>query len=319
MTLGEAKALLAKGTAPKWHMKEAAAIESLFAASAQALASMQEVFRDLADGRLARNIVINAAERALSENKADQELCLDLREVRDEFIASFAVIAADATLTAASRTAISGAIVRALLIGSASKSPELVGRLEKEFQQATAALARLRKAEKSAARQAEILSAVRAAMKRTPAKATRGDAFARYIQPEVEKCLGRAVSISTVRNAVRVTLKRHPENRVTLKEAPCELVVLMIPEGAIWSPRHFKTRPFMSHKFPSPVQQQGRMYFWRNELEAYKRALAGLPPTDNPNAVDMLVPAAQAASEFGFGRRTLGRRVAASQPATVDA
>jgi hypothetical protein len=73
----------------------------------------------------------------------------------------------------------------------------------------------------------------------------------------------------------------------------------------------------MSHKFPSPVQQHGRMYFWRSELEAYKRALAGLPPTDNPNAVDMLVPAAQAASEFGFGRRTLGRRVAASHP-TAD-
>jgi hypothetical protein len=210
MTLGEAKTLLAKGTAPKWLMKEAAAIESLFAASAQALAPMQEMFRDLADGRWARNIVINAAERVLSENKADQELCRDLREVRDEFIASFAVIAADATLTAATRTATSEAIARALFIGSASESPELVGRLEREFRQTTLALARLRKAEKTAARQAEILSAVQAAMKRTPAKATRGEAYARIIQPEVEKRLGRAVSPSTVRNAVRAALKEAP-------------------------------------------------------------------------------------------------------------
>jgi hypothetical protein len=70
----------------------------------------------------------------------------------------------------------------------------------------------------------------------------------------------------------------------------------------------------MSLKFsPKPVSQNGRLYFWRSQLEAYKRELAGLPPLDNPSTtIDELVPAAQAAREFGFGRRTLGRRLQAT-------
>jgi hypothetical protein len=69
----------------------------------------------------------------------------------------------------------------------------------------------------------------------------------------------------------------------------------------------------MSHKFPSPITQNGRLYFWRSQLEAHKRELAGLPPLNEPDVIDVLVPAAQAASEFGFGRRTLGRRIAENQ------
>jgi hypothetical protein len=53
------------------------------------------------------------------------------------------------------------------------------------------------------------------------------------------------------------------------------------------------------------------LFFWRSELEAYKRALAGLPPkAPDLEVVDVLVPAAPAAAEFGVGRRTIGRRVA---------
>jgi hypothetical protein len=64
----------------------------------------------------------------------------------------------------------------------------------------------------------------------------------------------------------------------------------------------------MSHKFPSPVTQNGRMFFWRSHLEAHKRALAGLPFEVDPQP-DVLVTAAQAAIEFGVCRRTIGRRV----------
>jgi len=77
----------------------------------------------------------------------------------------------------------------------------------------------------------------------------------------------------------------------------------------------------MMVKFPTPVRQAGgRLYFWRSQLEAYKRALAGLPaPEIDPSKPDVLIPAKDAAAEFGFGRRTLGRRVLASERSASDA
>ena len=65
-------------------------------------------------------------------------------------------------------------------------------------------------------------------------------------------------------------------------------------------------------KFPTPVRQNGRMFFFRSHIEAYKRALAGLPLVDF-QGVDSLVPALTVAAELGFGRRTLGRRIAELQ------
>jgi hypothetical protein len=64
----------------------------------------------------------------------------------------------------------------------------------------------------------------------------------------------------------------------------------------------------MSHKFPAPVNQNGRMFLWRSHLEAHKKKLAGLPFEVDPQP-DALVTAAQAAVEFGVCRRTIGRRV----------
>jgi hypothetical protein len=72
----------------------------------------------------------------------------------------------------------------------------------------------------------------------------------------------------------------------------------------------------MSHKFPAPVTQNGRLYFWRSQLERHKRKLAGLPLDNGPKTPDVLVPAAQAAAEFGFGRRTLGRRIKCAEAAS---
>jgi hypothetical protein len=64
-----------------------------------------------------------------------------------------------------------------------------------------------------------------------------------------------------------------------------------------------------TNTFPTPVRQNGRIYFLRSSLEAHKRALAGLPPVDF-QGIDALVPAPRAATELGVGRRTIGRRVA---------
>jgi hypothetical protein len=63
--------------------------------------------------------------------------------------------------------------------------------------------------------------------------------------------------------------------------------------------------------FPNPVRQNGRLYFRRDEVENHKLALAGLPPR-MPSEVIELVPAAKVAHEFGFHRRTLGRRLASA-------
>ena len=65
-----------------------------------------------------------------------------------------------------------------------------------------------------------------------------------------------------------------------------------------------------SPEFPSPVRLQGRLYWSRTALENYKRELLGLAPLPiDPQTKIELVPATEAASEFGFGRRTLGRRI----------
>jgi len=71
------------------------------------------------------------------------------------------------------------------------------------------------------------------------------------------------------------------------------------------------------YPFPPFVEQEGRLYCFRSKLETYKAALAGLPPPTSP-AIDTLVPAAQAASELGFGRRTLGRRLEEQKAAATE-
>jgi hypothetical protein len=70
----------------------------------------------------------------------------------------------------------------------------------------------------------------------------------------------------------------------------------------------------MAIPFPNPVRQNGRLYFFRSQLEAYKRALAGLPPVEFEGP-EVLVPSNPVCLEFGVGRRTLGRRIKASQAA----
>ena len=226
------KAVIAKEGAPSWFVQENDEIgkvlevfrksleelvnssecsiklfEDVIKSFERPLALVQSIAEEIADGRWARSMVVTAAERALFENRADEELCKDLGSIRDEFLASFAVIAADVKIEKSSRAAISEAIARALWIGLASESPDLVRRLEKQFKQAKAAAMRGARAEKSAPKKDAALDAVRAAMNETATKATRGEAYARIIQPGVEKRLKRKVSVPTVCRYVRVILE----------------------------------------------------------------------------------------------------------------
>ncbi len=75
--------------------------------------------------------------------------------------------------------------------------------------------------------------------------------------------------------------------------------------------------------FPLPIRMRGRLFWRRSELEHYKRKLmaaavggdADLQPSHDQ--IETFVPAEQVAREFGFGRRTLGRRIAERSVAEV--
>ena len=65
-----------------------------------------------------------------------------------------------------------------------------------------------------------------------------------------------------------------------------------------------------SPDFPAPYRRNGRLFWDRHEIEAYKRSLMGLAPVDrDPQAPIAFVSARQLDAEFPFGRRTLGRLV----------
>jgi hypothetical protein len=73
--------------------------------------------------------------------------------------------------------------------------------------------------------------------------------------------------------------------------------------------------------FPLPIRMRGRLFWRRSELEHYKRklmaaALGGAVAElhSAPDQIETFVPAEQVAREFGFGRRTLGRRIAGRNP-----
>lgn len=69
-------------------------------------------------------------------------------------------------------------------------------------------------------------------------------------------------------------------------------------------------------EFPNPVKMRGRLFWRRSELETYKHQLltfaSGVPASAGfvANQIESFVPAGEVALEFGFGRRTLGRRIA---------
>ncbi|MGO8739257.1 hypothetical protein [Rhodoblastus sp.] len=76
--------------------------------------------------------------------------------------------------------------------------------------------------------------------------------------------------------------------------------------------------------FPLPIRMRGRLFWRRTELELYKHklmaaALGATIPETISDRIETFVPADQVAREFGFGRRTLGRRIAGRPAAEVAA
>jgi YbbR domain-containing protein len=69
----------------------------------------------------------------------------------------------------------------------------------------------------------------------------------------------------------------------------------------------------MSATFPAIIEQNKRRFVRRSDVEAYKRALAGLPFEPDPKAPEMLIPVKQFAAELGVCVRTIGRRIAESK------
>jgi hypothetical protein len=70
-------------------------------------------------------------------------------------------------------------------------------------------------------------------------------------------------------------------------------------------------------EFPLPIRIRGRLFWRRTQLESYKRELlafaTGVPlkPNASPDdQIEVFVNSDQVAKEFGFNRRTLGRRIA---------
>lgn len=68
-----------------------------------------------------------------------------------------------------------------------------------------------------------------------------------------------------------------------------------------------------THAFPSPVRINNRLFFDRLAVENYKRRLLNLAELSRDACAHVeLIPAKTVAAEFGFGRRTLGRRISNS-------
>jgi hypothetical protein len=77
-------------------------------------------------------------------------------------------------------------------------------------------------------------------------------------------------------------------------------------------------------EFPTPLDIGGQVFFPRSRLEHYKRqiiarAVGGKEPEYEEPTVEEFVPARVAAKELGFGRRTLGRRIAGLAKNSVPA
>jgi hypothetical protein len=167
------------------------------------------ILGEWADGHWVRDIVAELADSRISEIERR-----DLREFRADFLSAFAVIAADTKIRRTTRSAVWEAILDALLIGCTIGSPELRAMLQKKFELARMATARKALAAKSAPKTEMKFTAVRAAMKATATKPTRGEAYARLIEPEVNKRMGldgyHRLSVWTIRNIVRAIQKEAP-------------------------------------------------------------------------------------------------------------
>jgi hypothetical protein len=161
----------------------------------------------LHNGMLLRNLIIKHANEAAAAQTNDDDAEM-LRDWCEDFRASFDFFVADSEVASASRAAAVSAILNASALAEYS-----VMRREKiisEVKEARAAKMRSAKEVKAAAEIEKTLAAVRAVMKGTNTKPTRGVEYARLIMPKVVKELGRDISPWTIRGHVRAILEEPP-------------------------------------------------------------------------------------------------------------
>lgn len=75
--------------------------------------------------------------------------------------------------------------------------------------------------------------------------------------------------------------------------------------------------------FPAPMRINGRLFWRRSQIEKYKREIiasaTGAPVEESTTLIEEFVPADVIAREFGFTRRTLGRRIVSRNSENTEA
>jgi hypothetical protein len=94
-------------------------------------------------------------------------------------------------------------------------------------------------------------------------------------------------------------------------------------QTTVSAPADARPQALTPPQFPEIGWIKGRGYIQRSALDSYKAELLafaqGVPPVCQPPIQpDPLVPLKQVCAELGVGRRTVGRRIAESKPATTN-
>ena len=173
------------------------------------MAAFMRLSQEMENGGWARNKVASIAKSALAKLKAGSPAHQELTECLDNFRRNFAMVADDLEMTVATRRAVTRAIVQALFIGGASDGVGPFDDRGEGFLQELAKSARLIRSKKDSAKIAERRDAVRAAMKKSSAKPSTGEAYARLIQVPAEELIG-PLSVWSIRRDVRAILKELP-------------------------------------------------------------------------------------------------------------
>lgn len=172
---------------------------------------LSEGWPELADapyrGLTVYGMVVQAAEEALAAAGEDSEEYKRIQKYAWGFVSGYGILSVDFGIVPKNRTAALRAILNALMIGMSIGDPKRRDRIVLESKRMQAAKMRAVKETKSAPKKAKTKAAVQAAMEQTPAKATRGLAFAMHIQEKVVKLLGRDLSASQIKRYVKAILE----------------------------------------------------------------------------------------------------------------
>ena len=152
-------------------------------------------------------IVMRAADEALASAGEDREEREKIGTWGLGFISGYSVLFFDKEGAPKIQTATLRAILNALLIGMSLGDPKRRDKIVRESKRMQTAKMRAAKEAKAAPKRERTLSAVRKAMEQSPAKPTRGLAFAEHIQKQVVEILGHEISASAIKRRVKTILE----------------------------------------------------------------------------------------------------------------